>query len=136
ELPIFERAVAIAYRIAGGERLWIPRLLSSLFWITGGLFLYLLAARFARWWSALFVVGIYLFFPFPLIASTSFQPDPLMVMLFLAAALAIVRHHERPTRQRFTAAVLLAGAAVFEKPGIAAFFLLPLFAVLAITRSG
>ena len=84
----------------------------------------------------LLAVLVYLFFPFPLLASTSFQPDPLMVMLFLAASLAILRHHERPTRSRFVAAALLSAAAVFVKPGIATFFVLPLFAALAIVRTG
>jgi hypothetical protein len=136
EVPILERVAATAYRIVGGERLWIPRLLSSLFWVGGALFLFLLARRFAEWWAALVAVLIYLFFPFPLVASTSFQPDPLMVMLLLAAALAIVRHHEQQTPRRFGVALALAAAAVFVKPGIAAFFVLPLFAALAVAARG
>jgi hypothetical protein len=48
-----------------------------------------------------------------------------MVMLVLAALIAILRHHERPTRSRFVAAALLSAAAVFVKPGIATFFVLP-----------
>ena len=136
ELPFTELTAAVAYRLAGGEHLWIPRLLSSLFWITGGLFLYLIATSFASRWAALIGVAIYLFLPFPLVASTSFQPDPLMVMLFLAATFAAVRHHEEPTRRRLVAAVALAGLAVLVKPIIAAFFLFPLFAALAIVRDG
>jgi hypothetical protein len=48
---------------------------------------------------------------------------------------AILRHHERLTRSRFVAAALLSAAAVFVKPGIATFFVLPL-AALAIVRTG
>jgi hypothetical protein len=136
ELPIFPFTVATVYRLSGGERLWIPRLLSSLAWIAGAVLLFALARRFVQAWAALLAVLVYLFFPFPLIASTSFQPDPLMVMLFLAASVAILRHHERPTRSRFVAAALLSAAAVFVKPGIATFFVLPLFAALAIVRTG
>jgi hypothetical protein len=136
ELPIFQFGTAMAYELAGGERLWIPRLFSSLFWITGALFLYLLAVRFGRRFGALLAVGIFLFFPFPLVASTSFQPDPLMVALILAALLAIVRHHEHPTIPRLVLALVLTGTAVLVKPGIAAFFLFPVFAALAIDRLG
>jgi hypothetical protein len=136
ELPILPYATAIIFRLVGGEHLWIPRLLSSLFWILGALFLYLLARRFAHDWAALFGVAVYLFLPFPLVASTSFQPDPLMVMLIVASILAIVRHHERPTKQRLGGALGVSAAALFIKPGIAAFFILPTFAALAIARSG
>jgi hypothetical protein len=136
ELPVIEFIAATAYQLADAERLWLPRLFSSLFWISGGLFLYLLATRFVPRWPALVATMVYLFLPFPLVASTSFQPDPLMVMLMLAAVLAIVRHHEHPTKERLLAAVLLSGAAVLVKPGIAAFFVTPVFAALAIEREG
>lgn len=136
ELPIVQYSAATAYRFLGGEQLWIPRLLSSLFWIAGGALLYLLAARFAPWWAALGAVALYLFLPFPLVASTSFQPDPLMVTLLVAAALAIVRYDEQATDGRFLAGVALSAAAIFVKPGIAAFFLLPLFAATSIARAG
>ncbi len=136
ELPILPYATAIIFRFARGEHLWIPRLLSSLFWIIGALFLYLLTTRFTRPWAALLAVALYLFLPFPLVASTSFQPDPLMVMLIMASILAIVRHDERPTRQRFVGALLVSSIAVLIKPGIAVFFTLPTFAALAIVRAG
>jgi 4-amino-4-deoxy-L-arabinose transferase-like glycosyltransferase len=136
ELPLLPYVTAIIFRLVGGEHLWIPRLLSALFWILGGLFLYFIARRFTHAWAALFGVGIYLFLPFPLVASTSFQPDPLMVMLIVASILAIIRYYERPTRERLVGALSVSAAAVFIKPGIAAFFVLPIFAALAIARSG
>jgi 4-amino-4-deoxy-L-arabinose transferase-like glycosyltransferase len=77
-----------------------------------------------------------LFLAEAVIASTSFQPDPLMIMLVLAAALAVARHHEQPTTPRFALATVLTGAAILVKPVIAGFFLFPLFALLAIVRNG
>jgi 4-amino-4-deoxy-L-arabinose transferase-like glycosyltransferase len=121
EVPILPYATAIIYRLAGGEHLWIPRLLSSVFWIVGALLLYLLTTRFTRPWAALIAIAFYLFLPFPFVASTSFQPDPLMVMLIIASILAIVRHHEQPTRQRFFVALVASATAVFIKLGIGAF---------------
>jgi hypothetical protein len=45
ELPFRELTAAAAYRIVGGERVWIPRFFSALFWIGGAVFLYLIAMR-------------------------------------------------------------------------------------------
>jgi 4-amino-4-deoxy-L-arabinose transferase-like glycosyltransferase len=136
EPPVFQLGTAAAYLIVGGERLWIPRLASSLFWLAGALFLYRLTRRFAPPWAAAAGVALYLFLPFPLVASTSFQPDPLMVMLLVAALLAIVRHHELPSGRRLAGAIALTAAAVLVKPGMATFFVFPVFAALAIVRRG
>ena len=136
ELPVFQFVTAFSYELAGGEHLWIPRSLSTVFWLVGGLFLFLLVLRFAPVWAAVGAVLVYLFLPFPLVASTSFQPDPLMVMLTLATLLAVLRHHERPTTGRLAGATALAAATVLVKPGIAAFFLFPVFAALAVVRLG
>ena len=85
EPPIMEFAVATGYRVLGGERLWLPRLFSTIFWLTGGGFLYLIGKRVADGDAALFGTAFYLFLPFATVASRSFQPDPLMVMLMLAS---------------------------------------------------
>ncbi len=42
EPPILELVASFAYRAIGGEYLWIPRLLSTIFWVTSGVFLYLM----------------------------------------------------------------------------------------------
>src|SRR5215210_2147145 len=43
EPPILELLASLAYAVTGGEHLWIPRLLSALFWLVGGVFVYLIA---------------------------------------------------------------------------------------------
>ena len=83
EPVVFERLVAYTYRFTG-EKVWIARIYSSLFWVTGGAFLFLLMRGLVSWEGALFSTAYYLFFPYAIIASRSFQPDPLMVMLILA----------------------------------------------------
>ena len=40
EPPLMEHAAALAYRLAGSEQIWIPRLFSIMFWLVGGLFLF------------------------------------------------------------------------------------------------
>jgi dolichyl-phosphate-mannose-protein mannosyltransferase len=45
EPPILEVLASLCYVVLGGEDLWVPRLLSALFWMLGGVFLYLIAKR-------------------------------------------------------------------------------------------
>ena len=83
EPVIFERVVAFTYRFTG-EQLWIARIYSSFFWLVGGLFLFMLVRELISLEGAIFSITYYLFFPYSVFASRSFQPDPLMVMFLLA----------------------------------------------------
>ena len=83
EPVIFERVVAFTYRFAG-EQLWIARICSSLFWLIGGIFLFMFVRDLISFEGAIFSTTYYLFFPYAIIASRSFQPDPLMVMFLLS----------------------------------------------------
>lgn len=82
EPEVFEHLVAFTYRFTGVQ-LWVARVYSSLFWIIGGIFLFLLARDLVSVDAAVLATGYYLFFPYAVIASRSFQPDPMMVMLML-----------------------------------------------------
>ena len=82
EPEFFERIVAWTYRFTG-EQVWVARVYSSAFWIIGGIFLYLLARRLTSEDGAIAATAVYLFLPYAVIASRSFQPDPLMVMLIV-----------------------------------------------------
>ena len=58
EPSVFEGMVALTYLVSGGEYLWIARVYAILFWLLGGVALYLLAkritsamaARKSPWW--------------------------------------------------------------------------------------
>ena len=82
EPEFFERIVAWTYQFTG-EQVWVARVYSSAFWIIGGIFLYLLARRLTSYDGAIAATAVYLFLPYAVIASRSFQPDPLMVMLIV-----------------------------------------------------
>ena len=82
EPEFFERVVAFTYQFTG-EKVWIARIYSSLFWLVGALFLFLLARELTSMDGALAASAFYLFSPYAVIASRSFQPDPLMVMLII-----------------------------------------------------
>jgi 4-amino-4-deoxy-L-arabinose transferase-like glycosyltransferase len=96
EPEVFERLVAFTYRFTG-EALWVARVYSSLFWLAGGFFLFLLVRDLISTDGAVAATAYYLFFPYAVIASRSFQPDPLMVMLILSFWWA-VRHWAVPFR--------------------------------------
>jgi hypothetical protein len=83
EPEIMERLAAYIYRYTG-EQLWIPRLVSSVVWLVGGIFIYLLARDMVSSDGAVLALAFYLFVPYGIFASRSFQPDPLMVALIVA----------------------------------------------------
>jgi hypothetical protein len=98
EPPLFERLVAATYLLTGGEHLWIARLYSILFWLIGGGALYALARRLTSFPSALASLAFYLALPFAVVASRSFQPDPMMVMWMMLAAYFIYAWNESEGR--------------------------------------
>jgi hypothetical protein len=116
EAPILDHTIAFAYQIFGGEHLWIPRVLSSLFWMFGGIFLYLIAKKLFTIGAALFSTGFYLFLPFGISASRSFQPDPLMVMLLLLSILLILKYHDKPSLLMLVTATAVSSMAMIIKP--------------------
>ena len=135
EPPIVERMAAALYRLAGGEKLWLPRLTSVIFWLLGSLCVFALAARLFSGPAALAALAVCLFVPYGVNASRSFQPDPLMAALICAGWLTLVRQSERPGRGRLFLAVLTSAAAAFVKP-MALFFLVPAAVFLALGRGG
>lgn len=136
EPPIMEMAASVAYRISGGEHLWIPRALSSIFWVVGGVFLYLIAKRIVSPRVAILSTAFYLFLPYGILASRSFQPDPLMIMALLSSLFSILRYYEQPSAHRLAIAALVSAFALFVKPGICFFQVFGLFIALGIHKQG
>lgn len=135
EPPIFEFLVSSVYRAVNGEHLWIARVLSSAFWLIGGVFLYLIARKVASVEAALAGTAYYLFVPLGIRASRSFQPDTLMIMMFLISLWMILRHCERPSRRRLLAAAGVTGLTLLIRP-LVLFTLIGAFVSLAIYREG
>src|SRR5215210_2167966 len=136
EPPILEFLASLSYLILGSEHLWIPRLFSALFWIVGGVFLYLTAKRIASPNAAVFSVLFYLFVPYSVLASRAFMPDPLMVMLLVIGIYTILRYHEQPSVRTLLVAAAASSLAVFVKTGICVFQLFGAFVSLAVYRRG
>ncbi len=137
EPPVIELAVSFAYYTFGGEYLWIPRLLSAVFWTIGGVFLYLVARKIvSQIPAAAFSVCFYLFVPFSVLPSRAFMPESLMIMMLLISIFTILRYHEQPSTRRLAIAATASSLAMFVKPGICFFQIFGAFVSLAIYREG
>jgi hypothetical protein len=132
EPVVLERLVAFTYG-STGEQLWIARIYSSLFWLAGGIFLFRLASEFVSFEGALVSTAYYLLFPYAIIGSRSFQPDPLMVMLVLLFWWRFSRWMRFPLWINAVLAGLLGGFAIFIKFS-AAFFVIGGALGLALSR--
>ena len=109
EPPLLETVVALGYILLGSEQLWLARLIVSLFWVLGGWGLYLLVKRTVSAESALVSLAYYLFLPFAVYASRSFQPDPLMTVAIIFTTYSAMRWAEE---QNWKWAILTASCAV------------------------
>jgi 4-amino-4-deoxy-L-arabinose transferase-like glycosyltransferase len=116
EPPVMETLAVAGYHILGQEHLWFPRLLSSLFWLVGGVFVFLIGRWIGGWLPALAATSFYLMLPFAVEASRSFQPNPLMVALTLAAVWTMVQYHVKGARQHFILGCVLSAAAILVMP--------------------
>ena len=121
EPELLPRLAAFLYQFTG-EELWVPRLISAVFWVLGGIFLFLLAQDLATTDGAVLALAFYLFAPYGIIASRSFQPDPLMVSSILAYWWLVWRWRQRPSWSWAILAGLVGGFAIFVKL-VAAFFI-------------
>jgi len=114
EPELLESLVAYTYRLTG-EQLWVARIYSSLFWLIGGIFLYLLARRLASEDGAIAAIAVYLFLPYAVIASRSFQPDPLMTMFIIMFYWAAYKWSLSANIKHAILAGLFGGLSIFVK---------------------
>ena len=110
------KTAVFCYRLVGGEHLWIPRAISSIMWVIGGLFLYLIVKKLFTPNAALVSTIFYLFAPFGIIASRSFQPDPMMVSLVVISIYTMLRYYDRPSLHRLVVAAIIAALPTIIKP--------------------
>ena len=120
EPRVMETLVAFSYLLAGGEYLWIARVISSIFWVLGAIGLYALARELTSTAGGLTAVAFYLILPYGVIASRSFQPDPLMTALIVYALLAIWKWSQGPTDRSAAMVGVVSAAAILAK-AVAAF---------------
>lgn len=135
EPPVTEWLVAGLYTLAGRENLRYAKVLTSLFWLLGGGLLFAIAKAISSQDAAVLATAYYLFLPMGILLGRSFQPDALMMLLFLAALLAVVRYHQSPSAEKLAAAALLAAVTFVYRP-LVLFALLGAFIVPLVQKLG
>ena len=116
EPPIYEKLTAGLYHLFGTVDLRIPRATSILFWLIGGIGLALLTDELLGASGMFGALGWYLFFPYGVIASRSFQPDIIMVCLLIWTMYFLKHWTDKPDSFRLAlAAGLCAGICILVK---------------------
>jgi hypothetical protein len=133
EPPIMENLVAFSYKLAGGEYLWLSRIVSSIFWLLGGLALFGLARDLTNADGGIVAAAFFLFIPYAVSSSRSFQPDPLMVSLITASLWAFNKWRTKSGWKWAVIAGILSGLSMFVK-NVSIFFLLIPFAAVIFSR--
>lgn len=130
EPTIMEHLAAYTYVLLGHEWPNAGRFFSILFWVIGGIPLFLLARKAISVNGGLVALAFYLFVPFGTYASRSFQPDPLMVMCILWALYFQFEWFHAPNTRTALVAGIFTGLAVFVKSTSVYFVGLPLLALV------
>jgi 4-amino-4-deoxy-L-arabinose transferase-like glycosyltransferase len=134
EPPVMETIVSQTYRLTG-EHLWIARIYSSLFWVLGGLALFLLIQELASNGAAIIGTLVYLFVPYGIIASRVFMPDPLMVALIVYSIWALFRWQNTSKWKWAILFGIFSGLAIFVK-SVAVFMVVGAFAGVILGTRG
>ena len=113
--PQIMETLALSIPLAGSEQLWIPRLLSILFWLIGGAAVFLLGRDLTDANGGVAALFFYTALQYGVIASRSFQPDPLLTAVIVWALWAILRWQRQPGWGRAVTAGLLGGLAIYVK---------------------
>ena len=135
EPPLTEGMAVGLYTILGRESLAAARAMSIVWWMLAAVFLYLLTKCAVSRDGAVIAVLFFLFLPYAVLASRSFQPDPLMIMLFIGATWSIFRLRQTPSGRWLTTAVGLSAAAIFVKP-VCVFPILLMFLSTGVFENG
>jgi hypothetical protein len=116
EPPLLEFLVSWIYRIMGREEIFYARYLTNAFWLIGGIFMFLIAGKLLSTDEAVVATGYYLFAPWGIVISRSFQPDSLMMMMFLISLYALVLYFEAPSTKRLLTAGILTAVTLLIRP--------------------
>jgi 4-amino-4-deoxy-L-arabinose transferase-like glycosyltransferase len=116
EPPLVEYLVSLIYRVMGHEEIYYSRYLTGAFWLVGGLFIYLITKKLLSTEAALFATLYYLFVPMGVIISRSFQPDSLMMMLFLGSLYLLVNYFENGAKKHLLQAAVVTAFTLLLRP--------------------
>jgi len=122
EPEFIEYLSVVAYEQKGEADLALPRQITAIFWVVSGIFLFLAARRLVSPDGALLTASFYLYLPYTVYASRSFQPDPLMVAFIAAFIWGLAGWQDERKWRWAILAGLFGGLAILMKV-IAVFFI-------------
>jgi 4-amino-4-deoxy-L-arabinose transferase-like glycosyltransferase len=131
EPPVTEYIVSWMYQVLGSEEIWYSRFLTTFFWLLGGYFYYRSVRILISDQTAFFAVVYYLFVPWGVIISRSFQPDSLMMMMFLISLYSILLYFKQPSWKRLILCAVITGLTLLFRP-LVLFILFGAFIALSI----
>lgn len=133
EPPLLEWLVALTYRLAGGVYLWIARLYAIGFWLLAAFGVLLISKELIGPQGSLVSVALFLFYPYSIIASRSFQPETLLVASLVFSFWTAMKWHQHQTWKWAIAAGLVGGLAILIK-AVAVFFVAGIWLSLLFSR--
>ena len=116
EPPLVDYLVSLIYRLTGKAELHYARYLTNTLWLLGGIFLFLIGKKLLSIDEAFIATAYYLFVPMGVIISRSFQPDSLMMLLFLISLYLLILYFDAPSTKRLLLAAGLAGITLLLRP--------------------
>jgi 4-amino-4-deoxy-L-arabinose transferase-like glycosyltransferase len=135
EPPLVEYLVSLIYRVMVREEIYYARYLTGAFWLVGGIFMYLITKKLLSTGAALFATLYYLFVPMGVIISRSFQPDSLMMMLFLASLYLLVNYFENGAKNYLLQASVVTAITLLLRP-LVLFAIFFAFLALSLEKKG
>ncbi len=132
EPPIMESLAALTYHVIG-EQIWVGRVYASIFWLAGGVAIWLLAKDLSMRAGGIIALAYFLFLPYGITASRAFMPDPLMTALVAWSLWSLFRWEKSRTWKSAIQAGVFTGAAILVK-SVAVFPLLGAAVGLVISR--
>lgn len=134
EPPVVEYLVSWIYRIMGREEIFYSRFLTNAFWLVGGFFMYLITKKLLSTDEAVIATAYYLFVPMGIIISRSFQPDSLMMLLFLISLYLVIGYFETLSMKHLLLAAAVTSVTLLLRP-LVLFSIFCAFLALSIYRN-
>lgn len=133
EPPLLEWLVAVTYRLAGGVFLWIPRLYVVGFWLLAAFGILIISKDLIGRQGSLVSLSFFLFYPYSIFASRSFQPETLLVASLVFTFWAALKWHQHQNWRWAIVAGLISGMAILIK-AVAVFFVAGIWLGLLFSR--
>jgi 4-amino-4-deoxy-L-arabinose transferase-like glycosyltransferase len=133
EPPLMEWLVAVTYQLAGGVILWIARLYAILFWMIAAFGILLITREIAGNFGSLTALALFLFFPYAIYASRSFQPESFLVAGLVFTFWSAMQWEKKRTWRWAMAAGILGGLSILIK-AVAIFFVAGIWLGLLLSR--